>query len=346
MRLNDKHNLFKKEARLYQQLSQLRVQCKTCERQCIIADGKMGFCKTRKNERGVLYTINYGMVSSFSVNPIEKKPLFHYYPGSFAATVGSFSCNFTCPWCQNWEITKTCPSEVLKPIFLPPEEIVNRIKIDNRINGVSISFNEPTLSLEYAIDIFNLLNESYYKMFVTNGYMTTEALTQLIDAGLTGMSVTVKGNISSVKKYCQANGDLVWKTIEKAFRRGIHIEIICLIIPSVNDDVTFYKEVAEKILGINPMIPVHFTQFIPHYHFLDHSPTPVSSLERAYNIAIKKGLSYVYLGNVFGHPFENTYCTHCKKVLIKRTGYKIDFFLDLDTKLCPTCGERLFLKTN
>jgi len=257
----------------------------------------------------------------------------------------SFSCNFSCPWCQNWEISKISPSEVLKPNFLPPEEIINRIKKDNRISGVSISFNEPTLSLEYAIDVFKLLNESYYKMFVTNGYMTSETLAQLIDVGLTGMSITVKGNNSSVEKYCQANGELVWGTIEEAFRKGIHLEIICLIIPSVNDTVAFYEEVAERILGINPKIPLHFTQFFPYYHFLNHPPTPVSTLENAHQIVLEKGLAYVYLGNVFGHPFENTYCNHCKKLLIKRTGYKTDFFLDLETKLCPTCGEKILLIT-
>ena len=346
MQLNDTQDPFKKEALLYQRLKGLKVQCETCERRCKITNGKMGFCKTRKNERGVLYTINYGMVSSYSINPIEKKPLFHYYPGSFAATIGSFSCNFTCPWCQNWEISKITPLEVLKPTFFSPEEIANRIMKDNRVSGISISFNEPTLSLEYAIDIFKLLKGPYYKMFVTNGYMTTEALTHLIDAGLTGMSITVKGDNASVKKYCQADVDMVWKTIEKASKKGIHLEIICLIIPSVNDNVTFYEEVAEKILGINPKIPVHFTQFFPHYHFLSHPPTSVSTLENAYRIAFEKGLAYVYLGNVFGHHLENTYCPNCRKLLIKRTGYKTDFFLDLEMKLCPACGEKILLRTH
>ncbi len=335
---------FRRETLLYHQLDNDVVRCNTCSHQCTILKDTLGLCKTKRNEKGILYSLNCGMVSSYSVNPIEKKPLFHYYPGSYALTIGSISCNFDCPWCQNWSISKTNPAQVLKPVFTPPEEIVQKINSDSRITGISVSFNEPTLSLEYAIDIFNLLNSEIYKMFVTNGYMTQQALGLLIESGLTGMSVTIKGDESTVKKYCKADVNKVWENIHNANNQEVHVEIICLIIPTVNDNHQFYKEVTNKILSINENIPLHFTRFFPDYQFTHVEPTPIDTLEKAHAIAEQMGLNYVYLGNIYGHPLENTYCHQCNILLIKRTGYQISFFIDLELRKCPNCGEEIPIK--
>ncbi|MFX1534325.1 MAG: AmmeMemoRadiSam system radical SAM enzyme [Promethearchaeota archaeon] len=337
----NKINAFQKEALLFTRIGDSKVQCGSCWHRCKIPKEKFGRCGTRVNINGTLFCINYGMISSFSVNPIEKKPLFHYYPGSRASTIGSYSCNYACPWCQNWEITKVYPSAIHLPRFMSPEELVKRTEKDPRIKGISVSFNEPTLSLEYALDVFNLCKPETYRMFVTNGYMTSESLKLLIDAGLTGMSVTVKGEAEAVKKYCKADVERVWENIKTAFQKGIHVEIICLIIPTVNDSTDFYKQVANRLIAIDPNIPLHFTRFFPAYQFTEVEPTPIEVLEKAHQTARLEGLNFVYLGNVFGHPLENTYCPNCERLLIKRTGYQIDVKLDLQTRCCPSCNTEI-----
>ena len=217
--------------------------------------------------------------------------------------------------------------------------------INDKIKGISLSFNEPTLSLEYILDIFQVLKPSIYKMFVTNGYMTYEALDALISTGLTGMSITIKGDNSTVLKYCNAQVEKVWEKITHAVTKGVHVEIICLIIPSVNDNPKFYERVAKNIKNIDNRIPLHFTQFYPSYHFTHLPVTPISSLEQAHEIAKRVGLDYVYLGNVFGHPLENTYCPICQTLLIKRAGLHSEVLIDLKSKKCPKCGHIIYLRS-
>ena len=334
-------NAFQKEALLYTHLEGSKVQCNTCWHQCVISEGKFGHCHTRKNIEGTLHCLNYGLVSSFSVNPIEKKPLFHYYPGSHASTVGSFSCNFACPWCQNWSISKTYPSEVHFPRYLSPRELVERTEGDVKITGISISFNEPTLSLEYSLDVFRLCKPETYRMFVTNGYMTNRALRMLIKAGMTGMSVTIKGTSDIVKQFCGTDVEKVWENIEYAHRNGVHVEVVCLIIPTVNDSIGFFTGVAKRVITINPDMPVHFTQFHPDYQFTHVKATPVTTLETAHQVARSEGVKFVYLGNVPGHPLENTYCPNCQRLLIKRVGYDIKMELNLKTRFCPDCNTKI-----
>ena len=314
-----------------------KIQCDTCWHRCIIQEGKYGRCRTRINIDGTLNCTNYGLVSSLSINPIEKKPLFHYYPGSRALTIGSISCNFSCPWCQNWSISKCYPSEVHFPRFISPKELIKKIEDDNKITGLSISFNEPTLSLEYSLDVFRLCKTETYLSFVTNGYMTSQALKLLIEAGMTGMTVTVKGNSYMVKKYCGTDVERVWSNIKTAYKEGVHVEIVCLIIPTVNDSIDFYKEVATRLKEINSNIPLHFTRFHPDYQFTNVDATPIKTLELAHESAQSEGLSFVYLGNVPGHPLENTYCPNCQKLLIKRTIYQIEVKYDVKIQHCPSC---------
>ncbi|MFX0088203.1 MAG: radical SAM protein, partial [Candidatus Hodarchaeota archaeon] len=202
------------------------------------------------------------------------------------------------------------------------------------------SFNEPIIWLEYIIDVFKLCKTDIYQMLVTNGYMSLEALDLLIDTGMTGMTVTVKGSTDIVKKFCGSKVDLIWQNIERAYKKDVHIEIICLIIPRVNDSIEFFKHVSENICNIDPNIPLHFTRFFPDYKFNNVNPTPISKLEEAYTIATQQGVNYVYLGNVFGHPLENTYCPACNELLIKRVGYEIKINLNLTNK-CPSCGKRI-----
>ena len=342
-----------REALLYEQLeskSKVKekcVRCRTCERFCRIGAGELGFCKTRMNIDGKLYTLEYGDISSISANPIEKKPFFHFFPGSRALTVGSYSCNFSCPWCQNWEISRSVPvPNSARYNYLPPERFVRMVK-EEGCQGTSISFNEPTLLLEYSLDVFELAKrEGYYNTYVTNGYMSAEALRVLVEHGLDAMNVDVKGCEEAVKRYCGADVELVWRNIKEAKEKGVHIEITTLIIPCVNDDEECLRSIASRIrrdIGANT--PWHVTQYYPAYRALDFGlykgRTPVETLERAWEIGKQEGLNYVYIGNVPGHPYENTYCPRCNALLIKRYGFDVvSYRITVDNK-CPECGESI-----
>jgi len=314
-----------------------KVRCLTCERRCLLREGALGWCRTRKNIGGTIYTLIYGDVSSLSANPIEKKPLYHFHPGSVALTAGSWSCNFDCPWCQNWDISKSAPP-VVYTNYIPPEKFVEKTK-RSRCQGTSISFNEPTLSLEWSLDVFRLARkEGLYNTYVTNGYMTPEALQLLIEAGLDAMNVDVKGSAEVVKKYCGADVEKVWRNCKAAREAGVHLEITTLVIPGVNDDEETLRSIAARIRReLGPETPWHTTGYYPAYHF--HAPpTPVSTLERARQIGLEEGLEFVYVGNVLGHPGENTYCPKCGHLLIERFGLSV-VKCYLEDSRCPECGK-------
>jgi len=328
-----------KQSYLFTKLKGNKVQCQTCSRYCIIEDGDVGLCKTKKNVGGILYTLIYGDVSSYSLNPIEKKPAYHYYPGSISLTLGSWSCNFDCDWCLNWDISKRPPPEDFSNASLmSAEKIVENATFNPSINGVCFSFNEPTLSLELIIDIFHLLSDNYYKHLVTNGYMSTKALDMFISSGMSGMTVSFKGTKNVVDTLLNINIDHIWNNIQIAFQRGIHIELVYLVIPSVNDDEEFINDFSKKVIKkLSTKVPIHFTRYFPS-HLSTQPKTPVSLLQKAHTIAKKEGLDYVYLGNVPGHPFQNTYCPNCSELLIKRDSFSITFSnLTVDNR-CPRCN--------
>ncbi|MFQ5977605.1 MAG: AmmeMemoRadiSam system radical SAM enzyme [Candidatus Heimdallarchaeota archaeon] len=327
---------------LQEQLEDGNVRCLTCQRHCVIIPQKYGHCKTRFNDQGTLYTTTYGLVTSLSNNPIEKKPLFHYYPGSVATTIGSKSCNFDCPWCQNWTLSKASSEELpASSEFMSPRQIVDFAK-RSQVQGLSVSFNEPTLSLEYALELFELAApEHLYCMFVTNGYMTAEALRLLVKAGLTGAAVTLKGPADMVKKYCHADVEGVWDTLTLAKSLGVHVEVISLLIPNTNDHRDYLNNlVAQVLTDLGPDTPIHFTRYFPAYKFTIPA-TPVKTLEFARDLALEIGLRYSYIGNVPGHPYENTYCPACKRLLIRRYATSLLAFDVNQQNTCPDCGEQI-----
>jgi pyruvate formate lyase activating enzyme len=328
-----------KQALLFEELSNKRVQCNLCERRCKIGQDALGFCKTRKNIGGKLYTLVYGDISSISANPIEKKPFYHFWPGSVALTVGTYSCNFTCPWCQNWNISKSPPNPKLAN-YLSPEEFVAQV-LRERCQGTSISFNEPTLLFEYSLDVFKLARErGLYNTYVTNGHMTLEALRMLKDAGLDAMCIDVKGDAAAVRKYCGADVEVVWRNVHEAKNFGMHVEVVNLVIPGVNDREEQLREMIKRHLReAGRETPLHFTSYYPAYKF-DAPPTPVSTLERAHDMARSAGIEFVYLGNVPGHRYENTYCPNCGEILIKRLGLEL-VKINLKGNCCPNCGHEI-----
>ncbi|MEM2094958.1 MAG: AmmeMemoRadiSam system radical SAM enzyme [Candidatus Bathyarchaeia archaeon] len=327
-----------KEALLYSRLSDDRVQCGVCERRCIVPLGQVGFCKTRMNIEGKLYTLVYGDVSSMSANPIEKKPFFHFWPGSYALTIGTWGCNFTCPWCQNYDISKVSPQPT-KAYYLSPERFVNAIGYE-RCHGCSISFNEPTMLFEYSLSVFPLAREKgLYNTYVSNGYMTLEALRMLREAGMDAIKFDVKGDEEAVRKYCGADVNIVWRNVAEAKRLGMHVEVVTLVIPGVNDDDDSLREISRRHLKeAGSTSPLHFTQFYPTYKMTDRPRTPVETIVRAHSIATKEGVQYVYAGNIPGHRLENTYCPSCGELLIGRFGFAITKYIIGEDRRCPKCG--------
>lgn len=332
-----------REAIFYEQLADKKVRCGTCERRCVVQDGKLGFCKTRKNIDGKFYTLIYGDISSISVNQIEKKPFFHFWPGSKALTVGSWSCSFTCPWCQNWSISKAPPNPK-KASYMSPEKFVD-VAIGKDCEGTSISFNEPTLLLEYSLDVFPLAHEKgLYNTYVSNGYMSLDALRALAEHHMDAIKFDVKGDEKAVREYCGADVEVVWRNALEAKRLGMHVEIVNLVIPGVNDRDDVTREIAVRTRKLGVETPLHFTQFYPAYKSAEFglkNATTTRTLERARMIAIDEGLRFVYVGNVINHPYENTYCPNCGELLIKRFVFSVLEYNVTKDKACPSCNEKI-----
>ncbi|HUX99624.1 MAG TPA: AmmeMemoRadiSam system radical SAM enzyme [Candidatus Deferrimicrobium sp.] len=335
---------FLKESILYESVGSPKVRCSLCERRCIIDEGKVGFCQTRINHKGTLYCLTYGNISSISNNPIEKKPFYHFFPGTKALTIGTWSCNFTCPFCQNWDISKIPPSPPNDSNYLSPQQFSDQLK-KSESQGTSFSFNEPTLLLEYAIDVMKLTKPlNYYQTYVTNMYMTEEALRLLIQNGCDGFCANIKGDVAFYKEQCHADSHMVWRNLKIAKELGAHVEVVTLIIPHKNDTEEVLREIAvriKEILGENT--PWHCNQYYPAYKAVDvgmaNYRTPVDTLEMAYKIGRDEGLKFVYIGNVHGHKFENTYCPTCNTLLIERTIFGVMKNHLKNGNRCPYCGE-------
>jgi len=326
-----------REGLLYERRDEA-VICKLCERRCQMAPWQKGFCKTRINITGKLYSLVYGDISAMHSRPIEIKPFFHFYPGSSALTLSTWSCNFPCPWCQNSHLSHR-PPEPRSGNFIPPEDVVQRAAAA-RDDGICISFNEPTLLFEYCLDLFPLSKEKgLYNCFVSNGYMTLEALRMLKHSGLDAIKIDVKGNKEVYESYCSADSEIVWRNIEEAKRLGMHVEVVNLVILGLNDADGCLEEVVQRCKEIDPRMPLHFTRYFPAHQFSSPA-TEIEVLERSYAMAKGAGIQFPYVGNVTGHNFENTFCPSCGKVLIERQNYEI-LALRLKDGRCPACGEAI-----
>ncbi len=329
------------EARLYERLPGGAVRCGVCRRRCVIRPGQKGWCSTRRNEDGILYSLMYGEVSSISVNPIEKKPVFHFHPGSRWLSLGSLGCNFRCPGCQNWEISHwsrgTMPAR-----YLAPEDAVTAARANGCI-GISWTFNEPTIWFEYTLDAAKAAKQAgLYTNYVTNGSITPEALA-MIAPHLDVFRADIKGFSDEVYECIGHLADLqgILENVRQAKSYGMHVELVTNIIPRYNDGEAELRRIPRWIketLGADT--PWHVTRFYPHLQLAHIPPTPLATLESARTIGKDAGLWYVYLGNVPGHRWENTYCHSCGALLIER--YVFDIIQDnLEGGRCSACGERI-----
>jgi len=331
-----------REAMFYEKLENKTVNCNLCSHRCSrIADSKRGICGVRENRDGKLYSLVYGRVAARSVDPIEKKPLFNFLPGSRSYSIATVGCNFRCDNCQNYDISQL-PKErgIIVGQDVSPEEIVLAAKLSN-CESIAYTYNEPTIFFEYAIDIAKLASEEGIKnVFVTNGYITEEALRE-ISPYLDAANIDLKSfSDEFYRKSCGARLEPVLDSIRLYKSLGIWTEITTLIIPTLNDSEEELQKIAEFIKEVGEETPWHITQFHPTYKLIDLPRTPVTILRRAREIGLEAGLRYVYEGNVPGENGENTYCHNCGKLLIRRFGYSI-----LENKIknsaCTYCGTKI-----
>ncbi len=329
------------ESVLYQKLSNRKVRCHICQRRCVIKEDERGYCRTRLNQKGKVYTLIYGRVSSMMVSPIEKKPVYHFFPGSTWLSLGSFGCNFRCPGCQNWDIAHSEVGQDLKFAKLTSAEELIRTAKKNNCLGISWTYNEPTLWFEYTLDGAKLAkSSSLYTNYVTNGFITAEAL-DMIGPYLDVFRVDLKG-FSKRSYRALANIDDfsgILKVIKRAREKWkMHVEIVTNIIPGINDGEKELNRMASWIFKeMGEDTPWHVTRFFPHLKLSHLHPTAIKTLEKTRQIGQAQGLRYVYLGNVLGNEGENTFCPNCRQTLIVREGLEVKK-AHLDQGRCLFCG--------
>jgi pyruvate formate lyase activating enzyme len=326
------------EARFYEKKEEGKVHCHLCAHECKIDPGKRGLCHVRENQEGTLFTLVYGMVVAENIDPIEKKPLFHFLPGSRSYSIATAGCNFMCLHCQNYDISQFPKKHggKIPGMARSPEAIVREAKA-NRCATISYTYTEPTIFLEFAQDTARLAQEQGIKnVFVSNGFMTAESAKALAEV-IEGDNIDLKSfRDDFYRKVCKARLQPVLDTIERLKRAGVWIEVTTLIIPGHNDSVEELTEIAQFIKGVGPEIPWHVSAFHPTYQMMDRPRTAAEILLKAREIGLTAGLRYVYTGNIPGQGGENTYCYSCGEVLIERLGFAIKGFILQDGK-CPKC---------
>lgn len=334
-----------KEAILYKKLKNNIVECAACIRRCKISDGQSGFCGVRKNTNGKLYLLVQNKAIASQVDPIEKKPLYHFLPGSKIFSLGTIGCNLRCEFCQNFEISQILSGFQDETLGLShdltPEKIVEYCHI-KKIPSIAFTYNEPTIFSEYAVETMKLAKK--YKMkgvFVSNGYETNEAL-EYLDKWIDAYNIDLKAfSEDFYKEVCQGELTPVTKTIKEIYRRKKWLEITTLLVPDKNDSEKEITQIAEFIKNISPDIPWHLSAFYPTYKMTDVGPTAEEKLIQAYEIGKRVGLKYVYLGNIDNQKYGQTVCPKCGEILIDRDGYKITVYKMKDGN-CLECGTKIF----
>jgi len=328
-----------KEAMFYEKKEPPAVQCHLCFHRCTIGDGKRGICGVRENREGTLYSLVYGKAISKAVDPIEKKPLYHFMPGSTIFSIATVGCNFKCLHCQNYAISQLGGSGEIYGGDLSPERIVSLAK-QSQSDSIAYTYTEPTIFFEYALDTAKLASlEGIKSVFVTNGYITPEAL-RAIKPYLDAANIDLKSlSDDFYRKICGARVQPVLDSIRLYRELGIWIEITTLVIPTYNDSDEEFKGIARFILELGPDVPWHISQYYPTHKLNDQPRTPVETLLKGRKIGIDMGLRYVYVGNVPAGEGGNTYCYRCGNLLIGRAGFYITEY-HVKSGQCSNCGAR------
>ncbi|MDO9542264.1 MAG: AmmeMemoRadiSam system radical SAM enzyme [Kiritimatiellia bacterium] len=326
------------EAKFYEPLAGGRVRCTLCPRSCIVPDKGRGYCRVRENRGGKYYTLVYGRPCSTHLDPIEKKPFFHVYPGTKAYSIATVGCNISCKFCQNWDISQASPEDV-KVAFKSPEEIVSAAK-SSAARAIAYTYTEPVVFAEYVHDCAAAGKKAGIEsVMVSNGFITAEALKSLLPV-LKAIKIDLKSfSQSFYADVCEGQLQPVLDTLKRLAGSGVWYEIVVLLVPSLNDSADEIKRMSAwivKELGVN--VPVHFSRFHPMYKMRNIAPTPVDTLRRARRIASDEGINFVYIGNVPGEESQNTVCPFCKTMLIRRYQYSI-LENNISGGLCKNCKK-------
>ncbi len=330
-----------KEAYLWEKIEDNSVRCNLCNHRCVIKEGKRGICGVRENKDGRLITLVYDKVIAAHLDPIEKKPLFHFLPGTTSFSIATVGCNFRCKFCQNYEISQMPRDwKRISGENIPPDAIV-AYTIKNGAKSISYTYTEPTIYFELALDTARAaVRKGIKNVFVTNGYMTEEALKE-IHPDLHAANVDLKSfNDKFYREMCGARLEPVLRSIETMKRLGVWVEVTTLIIPGYNDSEDELKEIARFIVSVDPNMPWHVTRFYPTYRLTTAPSTPISTLKKAREIGLNEGVRFVYTGNVPGDEGENTYCYRCGKLLIKRYGFYVERN-EIVNGRCPKCNTEI-----
>ncbi|MEO0206646.1 MAG: AmmeMemoRadiSam system radical SAM enzyme [candidate division WOR-3 bacterium] len=324
----------------YKKLSGNKIRCLLCPRECVVSKGNKGFCRARKNVDGYYYTLVHSNPCALHIDPIEKKPLFHFLPGTTALSLATAGCNFVCKNCQNWEISQSSPEQTENREISPVEMV--KLALEYRTPTIAYTYTEPSIFYEYMLDIAKLARESgVLNIYHSNGYLNQEPLKELIKY-LDGANIDLKGFTEDFYSDI-TSGTLkpVLETLKTLKKNGVWLEITNLVIPTRNDDKETIKKMCEWIRDeLGKDVPVHFSRFYPQYKLVNLPPTPLETLQKAAQIAKETGLLYVYIGNVPGIKEESTYCPECKKLLIERKGYDVRQINIVDGK-CKFCNEQI-----
>jgi pyruvate formate lyase activating enzyme len=328
------------EARFYEKLPHKKIRCNLCPRECVIDDRERGYCGVRENREGTYYSLVYSRPCTYHVDPIEKKPLFHFYPGSMAFSIATAGCNVNCKFCQNWEISQVRPEQI-RSIYLPPQKTARQAK-NSQCISIAYTYSEPTIFFEYMEDTASAGKAIDVKsVVITAGYISKEPLIQLcrtVDA------IKVDLKAYSEKFYRDVvNGELkpVLDSLITMRKLDMWTEIVYLIVPTLNDSDEELKGLSQWIIEyLGPEVPIHFTRFHPYYLLKNLPPTPVNTLNRAREIALAEGLHYVYIGNVAGHPAENTVCPKCREIVVRRTGFIVQE-VKISNGRCFKCNHKI-----
>ena len=332
-----------KKALYWNPSSNMDVDCILCPQNCHIRPGNVGTCRVRKNEEGTLYSLNYGRYSSLALDPIEKKPLYHFHPGSYLISVGTVGCNLRCGFCQNWTISQevdfptrdTEPGDVVR--------IAQRARgEDARTVGIAYTYNEPFMWYEFIYETSQLAHKNaLVNVLVTNGFIQEEPLREILPH-IDALNVDVKGFAGEYyKRVCHGDLDPVLRTVEMSHKMGRHVEVTTLIVPDMNDSAEEIEALSKWLGGIDRDIPIHFSRYYPNYKF-DAPATPVRTLSMAREIA-RKHLDYVYLGNVWGREGSDTICPKCGETVIERGALQVNA-INLEDHSCPSCGQEIKIR--
>ena len=321
----------------YRKLDSLRIECGTCHKKCQVADGKRGYCGNKENRGGKYYTLVYNKICAAHTDPIEKKPLFHYLPGSLAFSIAAAGCNFSCKFCQNWEISQARPEDIPHESLTPERAIA--ICQGRSISTIAYTYSEPTVFYTYMYDMSKAARQAGIgSVMISNGFMNEKPLRELC-AHLTAVKIDLKSfSDTFYRDMCSGELEPVLATLKTLKAIGIWFEIVVLLIPTLNDSPDEIKKMCAWVkTNLGPDVPIHFSRFRPMYHIQNLPPTPVKTLEAAREIALASGLHFPYIGNVPGHEGENTRCPSCKKTIIRRVGYAIEENVITKGK-CALCG--------